>query len=156
MDVRGVALPERRGWRATRSALYLRTGRHYDDWVHVGRDVTTVADSAAWWLGDWLMFGRESYCQRYQAAVASTEFDYQTLRNYAWVASRFSMSRRRDMLSFGHHAELAAPRRGVRKPGSIAARPSAGRGASCAGVAVSPVRMDLPRAGRPPSRSPFQ
>jgi hypothetical protein len=108
MDVRGVALPGGCGWPPTRSALYLRTGRHYDDWVHVGRDVTTVADSAAWWLGDWLMFGRESYGQRYQAAVASTEFDYQTLRNYAWVASRFSMSRRRDMLSFGHHAELAA------------------------------------------------
>ena len=70
-----------RGWRATRSALYLRTGLGYDDWVRVGHNVTTVADSAAWWLGDWLIFGSESYGQRYKAAVASTEFDYQTLRN---------------------------------------------------------------------------
>ena len=58
MDIRGGALPEGRGWRATRSALYLRTGLGYDDWVRVGRNVTTVADSAAWWLGDWLIFGR--------------------------------------------------------------------------------------------------
>jgi hypothetical protein len=28
--------------------------------------------------------------------------------NYAWVARRFAMSRRRDTLSFGHHAEVAA------------------------------------------------
>jgi len=34
--------------------------------------------------------------------------DYGTLRNYAWVARRFALSRRRDMLSFGHHAEVAA------------------------------------------------
>ena len=34
--------------------------------------------------------------------------DYQTLRNYAWVARRFAMSRRRDTLSFGHHAEVPA------------------------------------------------
>jgi hypothetical protein len=33
--------------------------------------------------------------------------NYQTLRNYAWVARRFSMSRRRDELSFGHHMEVA-------------------------------------------------
>ena len=108
MDVPGAALPEGRGWRATRNALYLKAGLGYDDWLRVGHNVTVVADSAAWWLGDWLNFGRESYGQRYEVAVSSTEFEYQTLRNYAWVASRFPVSRRRDMLSFGHHAELAA------------------------------------------------
>jgi hypothetical protein len=30
--------------------------------------------------------------------------------NYAWVARRFELSRRRDTLTFGHHAELAALR----------------------------------------------
>lgn len=108
MDVPGVALPEGRGWRVTRNALYLKAGLGYDDWLRVGRNVSVVADSAAWWLGDWLIFGRESYGQRYKVAVSSTELDYQTLRNYAWVASRFASSRRRDTLSFGHHAELAA------------------------------------------------
>jgi hypothetical protein len=37
-----------------------------------------------------------------------TSLDYQTLRNYAWVARRFNLSRRRDALSFAHHAEVAA------------------------------------------------
>src|SRR5262249_35172030 len=40
--------------------------------------------------------------------AAATGFSYQTLRNYSWVASRFPLSRRRDSLSFGHHAEVAA------------------------------------------------
>ncbi len=37
-----------------------------------------------------------------------TGLDYQTLRNYAWVARRFELSRRRDTLSFGHHAKVAS------------------------------------------------
>jgi hypothetical protein len=41
-------------------------------------------------------------------AIERTSLDYQTLRNYAWVARKFSISRRRDTLSFGHHAEVAA------------------------------------------------
>jgi len=67
-----------------------------------------VADASAWWIGDWLVFGQREYGNRYKQAVAATGLDYQTLRNYAWVASRFCASRRRDTLSFGHHAEVAA------------------------------------------------
>lgn len=41
-------------------------------------------------------------------AIDSVRLDYQTLRNYAWVARRFELSRRRNRLSFQHHAEVAA------------------------------------------------
>jgi hypothetical protein len=34
--------------------------------------------------------------------------DYQTLRNYAWIARKFEASRRRSGLPFQHHAEVAA------------------------------------------------
>ena len=37
-----------------------------------------------------------------------TGLDYQTLRNYLWVATHVALSRRRDALSFQHHAEVAA------------------------------------------------
>jgi hypothetical protein len=97
-----------RRWRVSRSALYIQHGLEYEDWVRVGRQVAVVADSAAWWIGDWLIYGRQAYGRRYKAAIASTGLDYQTLRNYAWVASRFPVSRRRDRLSFGHYAELAS------------------------------------------------
>ena len=38
----------------------------------------------------------------------STGLSYQTLRNYAWIAGRYPVARRRDDLSFGHHAEVAS------------------------------------------------
>ena len=63
---------------------------------------------AAWCLGDWLVFGEQAYAGRYRQAIERTSLDYQTLGNYAWVAKRFSLSRRRDELSFGHHSEVAA------------------------------------------------
>lgn len=43
-----------------------------------------------------------------QKRVEQTGRDLQTLKNLAWVASRFATSRRRDALSWSHHAEVAA------------------------------------------------
>jgi hypothetical protein len=62
----------------------------------------------AWALGDWLVFGRQHYPSRYRDALDATQLDYQTLRNYAWVAGRIPPSRRRDTLSFQHHATVAS------------------------------------------------
>ncbi len=67
-----------------------------------------MCNSVAWCLGDWLVFGETAFAGRYREAIEQTSLDYQTLRNYAWVARRFALSRRRDTLSFGHHAEVAA------------------------------------------------
>jgi hypothetical protein len=94
--------------RATRTGLRLTEGLPYDVWERIGLQVGVLVDSSAWWIGDWLLYGQRTYGDRYETAAAATGFSYQTLRNYAWVASRFPMSRRRDSLSFGHHAEIAA------------------------------------------------
>ncbi|MYW02375.1 LmbU [Streptomyces sp. SID3343] len=67
-----------------------------------------IADSSAWCLGDWLVYGQERYADRYQTGVEAAGLDYQTLRNYAWVARHFELGRRRETLSFGHHAEVAS------------------------------------------------
>jgi hypothetical protein len=101
-------MPTPRRCRSTRTALFLRGELSYDDWRDLGEYLLTVADSSAWWVGDWLLFGKRTYADRYQTAIERTGFDYQTLRNYAWVASRFEPSRRQDNLSFSHHAEVAA------------------------------------------------
>jgi hypothetical protein len=58
--------------------------------------------------GDWLVFGEKAHAGRYRQAIEQTSLEYQTLRNYAWVAHRFALPRRRDTVSFGHHAEVAA------------------------------------------------
>jgi hypothetical protein len=77
-------------------------------WQRIGRQLFLVTDSSAWWLGDWLVYGEQMYPDRYRAAITATSLDYQTLRNYAWVARKFPPSRRRDKLSFQHHTEVAA------------------------------------------------
>jgi hypothetical protein len=80
----------------------------FEAWLGVGAQLAAVAGSSAWCLGDWLIYGQAAYGGRYRDAIERTGLDYQTLRNYAWVAGRFELSRRRDTLSFGHHAEVAA------------------------------------------------
>jgi hypothetical protein len=94
--------------RSTPTALHLRNGIPFDDWLDVGRRISLIASASGWWLGDWLVYGQRTYRERYRAALEATPLDYQTLRNYAWVARRFEQSRRRDGLSFQHHAEVAA------------------------------------------------
>jgi len=90
------------------SGLQLPTQLRFERWLGIGRQLSAVSTSTAWCLGDWLAFGERTYPGRYRQAIEQTSLDYQTLRNYAWVARRFALSRRRDTLSFGHHAEVAA------------------------------------------------
>ncbi len=76
-------------------------------WERIGASLRELVNSSAWWLGDWLIFGETTYgLRRYREAIERTGLDYQTLRNYAWVARRFEHHRRRDSLSFAHHAEV--------------------------------------------------
>lgn len=90
-----------------RTSLSLPPGLSITEWRHLGRQMFVISDSSAWWLGDWLIYGETYYPDRYKRAVLETSLDYQTLRNYAWVARKFTLSRRRDKLSFQHHAEVA-------------------------------------------------
>jgi hypothetical protein len=80
----------------------------FEKWFKIGQQLSRAASSSAWCLGDWLIYGEDAFVGRYRDAIERTSLDYQTLRNYAWVARSFPLSRRRDTLSFGHHAEVAA------------------------------------------------
>jgi hypothetical protein len=92
----------------------LRTGIRFDPlmpierWKAVGTRMAAYSDAASWWLGDWVTFGQAKYGRRYKEGIALTGLEYQTLRNYATIARRFDMSRRRDNLSFQHHAEVCS------------------------------------------------
>jgi hypothetical protein len=79
-----------------------------DSWKSVGRRIAMHSDASCWWLGDWLAFGRKNYGQLYREGVAQTGLEYQTLRNYTVVARAFEWSRRRENLSFQHHAEVSS------------------------------------------------
>jgi hypothetical protein len=96
------------GVRARANGLLLPSGMPFEIWRRVGRHVLLATESLSWWVGDWLVFGEHAFGDRYQEAIVQTSLCYQTLRNYAWVAKKFPMSRRRDKLSLGHHCEVAA------------------------------------------------
>jgi hypothetical protein len=91
-----------------RVSMGLPSNLPFGRWRLIGERICGVADASTWWLPDWVVFGEQRYGDRYRDAVAITGVGYQTLRNYAWVARRVDVSRRRDDLSFAHHAEVAA------------------------------------------------
>jgi len=78
------------------------------DWLEQGRWLGAVGRASSWWIGDWVRYGTARYGDRYAKAAQLTGYDVQSLMNMAYVAGRFSVSRRRERLSFSHHAELAA------------------------------------------------
>lgn len=88
--------------------LQIPKGLAFEDWEKAGHRLSRIVDSSAWWLGDWLVFGKKNYSDRYQRAIRAVGLQYQTLRNYAWVARRFDLDRRRSRLTFQHHAEVAS------------------------------------------------
>ncbi|WP_198550503.1 LmbU family transcriptional regulator [Streptomyces silvensis] len=92
---------------ARRTSLDLPVDLPLERWRSLGEHIAVIAESSSWWLGDWLIYGQAHYPDRYKIALADTSLSYQTLRNYAWVAGRFGVARRRDRLSFQHHAEVA-------------------------------------------------
>lgn len=78
------------------------------EWAEQGRRLGVIGRSAGWWIGDWLRYGNAKFGERYVRASRITGYDVQTLMNMVYVASRFEPSRRRENLSWSHHAEVAA------------------------------------------------
>src|SRR2546428_9752424 len=69
----------------------------FDEWVSCGLFIQDAEQSVQFWIGDWLVFGEKTYGKvQYDQAIQHTGLDYQTLRNYKWVATSVPLSLRRD------------------------------------------------------------
>ncbi len=77
-------------------------------WSAVGRRFGEIGRCSQWWLGDWILYGNARFGERYSRAVRLTGYDAQSLMNMVHVASRFDVYRRREKLSWSHHASLAS------------------------------------------------
>ena len=80
----------------------------FERWVRQGRRLGTVGRGIGWWIGDWLHFGNRRYGEKYVQASKITGYDVQTLMNMVYVTSSVEPARRREELSWSHHAEVAA------------------------------------------------
>ena len=80
------------------------------EWVELGRALRSVEGALQWYVGDWVRNGRDdaSWNHGLRKRVEEIGFVYKTARNCQVVAKAYDLSRRRDKLGWGHHAELAA------------------------------------------------
>ena len=79
----------------------------FNQWLECGEFIKRANGAVHFWIGDWINFGERKYGEKYSQALDESQYDYQTLRNDAWIARRVELSRRRDNLSFSHHADVA-------------------------------------------------
>lgn len=80
----------------------------HPEWLALGRRIGSIGRCSQWWVGDWVCYGADRWGEKYAEAGRITGYDVKSLRNMAYVSSRFELSRRRDNLTWSHHAALAA------------------------------------------------
>jgi hypothetical protein len=80
----------------------------HPQWIAVGRRLGAISRSNQWWLGDWLRYGAAKWGEKYAEAAKITGYDVRSLANIASLAGCFAISRRRDNLTWSHHAVVAA------------------------------------------------
>lgn len=76
--------------------------------VEVLRSLGAISRGHQWWIGDALCYAESHYGDEgtFQAAE-ELGLEPHTLTNYRWVASSVDRKRRREQLSWSHHAEVA-------------------------------------------------
>ncbi|HEU4943775.1 MAG TPA: hypothetical protein VFT10_01295 [Solirubrobacterales bacterium] len=77
------------------------------EWLATGRRLGAIGRCSQWWIGDWIRYGTAKWGEKYAEAARVTGYDVASLRNMAWVASRFDLSLRSDKLTWSHHVLLA-------------------------------------------------
>jgi hypothetical protein len=83
-------------------------GTTWDQWVDALRLLGRMDRAIQWWIGDMVNWGEEHFGERFAQGVEALGLAPHTVVNYAWVARAVPVSRRREALSFEHHAVVAA------------------------------------------------
>ena len=81
----------------------------FQHWLAVGKHLALADNALAWRVGDWWIYGEHRYGDRIAVLRRGgwSGPGFGACRNYATVARAFETSRRRDVLSFSHHREVA-------------------------------------------------
>lgn len=79
----------------------------FEAWSEIVAVYTHIDDRSSWWLGDAIVYGEEHFGEKYAQVVDVGDKKHQTILNIVSVCQRVQQSRRRDCMSFGHHAAIA-------------------------------------------------
>lgn len=93
---------------ASTTGLTLADGLDVEAWADIGGQLRRAVEGGLWMCGDWWIYGERVYGQRARAVAEGIGWTLQTCMNAGTVARAFAPSRRREVLSFSHHAEVAA------------------------------------------------
>jgi hypothetical protein len=80
-----------------------------EQWKTLGTGLAKCPSAYYWWLGDWWIFAEHKYGDRKQI-VTSKEWNgpaFRTCKDAGIVCRKFERARRRALLSFNHHREVA-------------------------------------------------
>lgn len=94
-----------------------------EDWVQLGNLLAGLDHAVQWAISDWMAYaevrdlqfegtaenGRKAV---YVIAESITNYTYQTLRDYAWIATNVPVEARHADLSFSHHRAVASFKKG--------------------------------------------
>jgi N6-adenosine-specific RNA methylase IME4 len=94
-------------FRPTLTGLIVTGEPTYETWKNYGKKLHFIEGAIQWLIGDWLNFGERKYGETYSQALEAGA-SVQTWMNCKYVAGRFETYRRREVLSFSHHSEVAA------------------------------------------------
>jgi len=95
----------------TPTALLLPDDLSEDAWRDVGLDIGGSRNASNWHLGDWWAFGENHHYGTRKALVESPEWrgpSFKTCHGAGTVARAIESARRRALLSYTHHQDVAA------------------------------------------------
>ena len=79
------------------------------EWQTYGEILRRVDEAKQWAIGDWLVDGKRHYGDGlYERAAGLLGVHISTLKNLKGLSEKFEMSRRHDLLPWGHHYEVAS------------------------------------------------
>lgn len=113
---------------ATKTGLILAKDLTFEEWSAIGASFGSALQTAAWCIGDWLVYGEMKWGKQlglngggfedlpsnkismdsYNVAIRSTGMDLSTLKSYASICRSIPRAEREEKLTFGHHASLAS------------------------------------------------
>jgi hypothetical protein len=92
----------------TETSLEIEPGMGFEEWVQLGNKLRSAEKGVQFWIGDWIRYGEHEYGGKYTQAIKASKRELKTLQNYVYVTGRIDSSRRREVVNFSAHAEVAS------------------------------------------------
>jgi N6-adenosine-specific RNA methylase IME4 len=91
----------------SKTAIRISDDVDFDAWLEKITSYSQVTASAAWWIGDLLVYGEERFAEQVGQVINDLGLSQSTVANYVWCARAVSPERRREDLSWEHHRAVA-------------------------------------------------